>query len=365
MKSIARWLGYGFLAAVAAAIAAFPATDAESFSKVDPLAKAIADARRRFSLQSELLRREHSLELVRELKAVPPRSGGGLYDVVRSTDVPASADTIIRNAADAMFRGVARPDSAVRVIIRLVMDTGSMLAGAPVQRTTSQTSTDTFFPSDSSDRICAVVVRIQERALYSRRMSLGADACYWYKAYGMPGPGMRAIIGALQGGILGDHGRRNLYYRGDSTFFSSLARYDVRIMQCMASVMEACEHLATGRTSVDQDSYTALSTRGWVGYGRNYGSYLDVLPALLLTEFERDVGGARFRQVWTSDAPFAVAFAQVKGVPLGEWVHDLITTRTRRSSPLPGTRGSLVLLVTIPAFLALGMWGLPRRSAVA
>ena len=104
-----------------------------------------------------------------------------------------------------------------------------------------------------------------------------------------------------------------------------------------------------------------------MGIGRYYASFADLIPATLLGRIERELGPDAFRQMWKSDAPLAVSFAQARNMALGDWIHEYITTRALpyRSGPMLTLPTWLVIGIVIPGLVALGAYGASRRTGIA
>jgi hypothetical protein len=368
MTALVRWIVYGFVAAAAAAIVVFPTPEPVGTVGFDPMVRALNEARMRWTVQSELLRRKEARAFAREAASRPAASPvSAAYEIVLHKGVPASFEGAVRQRADRFFDDLPRQDSSVRVIIALMLDTTRATSDVPLHRTNWRLSADIFPPDSSTRNACVVVLRaMNQRALIEPPATVGADACYWYKAYGAPGHGVATLIDSTRGSLIAERGRRTSHYLDDPLYFRFLMGSDSRMLRCASGDRRVCARIISVTPDGREDVIGRLRTPGWIGYGRYYSTFSDLIPATLLRRIEREVGPDVFHQIWKSDAPFAEAFAEARGIEFAEWVHDLIVERAPpyRSGPMPSPRTWLMLAIAIPGLIGLAAYGTSRRAGV-
>jgi hypothetical protein len=271
----------------------------------------------------------------------------------------------VRRTADAVYADLPRRDSSVRLVIVVTVDTGSTIEGVPVHRSGWDSSTDTYLPGAISSNTCVVVTRaMKPRMLSERRVGFADEPCYWFKAYGLPGHGVTALLDSTRNRILTVHGVGKRYTMDDAMHFEFAAADDARMLKCAAGDLTACEALVIGAPRARGDVLSELRTPHWIGSGRHSWYWSDIVPGSLFSGIERELGPALFQQIWKSDAAFPVAFADAKGEPLGKWIHDAIVARIPpyHRGPLPPPRVWLAFGIVAPGLIAIGAYRMARRA---
>lgn len=369
MKSPARWIVFGLLGAAIVAVLAFPVPEHYPYVPADHFTKALQQTRQRWIAQSEMLRRAHGRELARTAVAsLRSPALTSAFEIVRTSDAPSTLEAAVRRAADATYGDLPQRDSSVRLVIVVTVDTGPTIAGAPVHRAGWGSSTDTYLPGAISSNTCVIVVRaMKPHALTERRLGFADEPCYWFKAYGLPGRGVTALLDSTRSRILTVHGRGKQYTLDDAPRFRYAAVEDNRILKCSAGDLAVCEALVLGAPRARGDLMSELRTPRWIGAGRHSWFWSDYVPGAMFSGIERELGPDAFRQIWKSDAAFPVAFADAKGSSLGAWIHDAVVAQIPpyHRGPLPTPLVWLGFTIAFPGLIAIGAYGLARRAGTA
>ncbi len=144
---------------------------------------------------------------------------------------------------------------------------------------------------------------------------------------------------------------------------SYLPRLDGRA--CQAGSDAHCSQFwsldpANGRASSgDQDLALIVDEQG--SAPRRWGPVIDMAG---LTMLEREFGGERFLEFWTSDLAVEDAFLKAFGTPANEWLRERLWEHypTRQAGPLPGA-GILIMTALIALMgVLLGMRATVQRA---
>ena len=381
MLTIRHSVWLTLLVAAAAAVVIMPSPTEEPFTVSDPLRTRLAYVNQRFTMQSEMLRREHSRSLARDAMQHLSRDAGAIV-FVRPPDVPVAFEQRIRASVTKGFATLFRHDSQMRVVYVLTIDTGSTVAGATVQKRASQTwSLDVFPPGTIAANTCVEVVRAHDAKMLTpaRKYEYGEPywaeplgPCWWYAAYGTPGRGVATWLDATHYAPIQRRGQFNREFWDwvrdnyeDNRAWTVGSAADGAMTACAEGRVESCAALAlTNDVNAPDES---MHSPDWIGQGRDWNVLPNTNAAALLRRLQSALGPDEFAKLWKSDASIPDAFRTIHGGSFTEWIQIVARQLVpeNREHALP----SLVSLIAVVAgaigLILLGTRAVARRSGFA
>lgn len=178
------------------------------------------------------------------------------------------------------------------------------------------------------------VLRRHQAAMITRAGILGP--CAFWSRYGAAGVSIQEW---LESGGRHFAGSAEFGSGGFDEWRESRFRLPIRGQACLAGRLEACTEAVVNPLGMYHRSDAA-----W--YFSEWETYLVPGERILLIALEREFGAARFRQFWTSDLPFEVAFLDAFGTDVGTWVRKWLQPygRIERGAHLGGRSIFLTLL---------------------
>lgn len=380
------------LTAAAAAILVLPSSRDEPTWPEDPQRRAENIAYWQFSRRASTLRLLHGMATAESAAARVDRGAG--YALWSARDVPATTVERIRGGIARQLAALPARDTGMRLAVAVVVDTGQTLAGVPVPRTGGAWRTEVAVPGTVAPDVCGLVIRVSSeyqvtgrmRQQLNRSMLLESSpallaACGWYLAYGAPGGGIARWLDSVRYAPISSRGeaslvggrRRGAAPTGRAPGTRALFDDDLRalspVLACAAGRTEWCATLLQNGPDAQYFPPTpsvagiALEpVRAFTGYPHAARG----VPRALLTQLEREIGPDAFRQLWRSPRPLDETFHDVRGMPLGDWIHGQIVAETGAvpAGPLPSRSTTLSVLIGTAAFLGLGLAGVTRRSGI-
>jgi hypothetical protein len=379
------------LSALAAAVLVLPPARPVEVWPVDPLRHEENIALSQYSRRAAALRLLHGRAVAESAVA---RAGLNADVALWSApDVPAATVERVRGGIARQLAALPARDSGMRLAVGIVLDTGESLAGVTVPRVSGAWRTDVAIPGTIAPDVCGVVLRVSapyqisgpsantRRAVeYLEHSPALLGACAWYLAYGAPGAGVARWLDSVR--HLPVAGRGEAFFgSGRSRQSAAQARSPRRspfeeellslapMHACAAGRLQWCEALllggldrhlfppAVGVAGVAVDPQRAFSRTPYPALA---------VPRTLLSQIEREIGPDAFRRLWRSARPFDEAFLDVRGNPLGDWVHGRIVAQSGAvpSGPYPERSTTLALIVGTAGLFAIGLAGVARRSGI-
>lgn len=365
---------YILLAATAAAAVVIPSPKIdEPPARVDPIVVAKANAEWQLRLHSELLRRADS-RAVAQAATARARTDEGAVTLVPGANSSEAIQDRIRVSVNAGLRTLPRRDTSVRVVVATVIDTGGPIAGARVTRAGYESSIDVFPPGTVSDNACAVVVRVHTRSwtrpmstLQAERRRVSGDdmlgACWWYAAYGKPGPRIAQWLDSTHYGSIT---RSGLRVRG-GWWEESWSQIPL-VQACVYSPAVPCSAFVLRHVDRLRVDHVGLSpSPGWAGRGRTAQDARALLPASLFADLHRQLGAETFAELWRSADALPQVFETAAGMPLDQWVRRRLTqiVDAYREPPPVGTADDILPILLGVGLIAAGIHGVRRRPTLS
>lgn len=248
----------------------------------------------------------------------------------------------------------------VPIDIAFVVDTASLIRGAPRRGSNAVMAVDHVLPHPGSDDRCLVLARTRPfsgdaRAIARRYVTLLAEPakerllgpCAYYERFGSPGPSVAAWLRAREWSpalrSTWDRAARRWTWGWEPLEMSTLERESIRAaairnsitptgVACLAGDAGACERAFLVAPNATENRLTLWSA-GIVSSGDDLGfqSYpwwdereSDLGPRswTLLSEMVRTLGPERFQRFWSSSQPIAEAFESASGQDIGVWTRE-------------------------------------------
>jgi hypothetical protein len=196
--------------------------------------------------------------------------------------------------------------------------------------------------------------------------------CFWYGAFGTPGPGMQDWLDntrhagtsslGLWSVMPSDRRRSPPRFALEFQMMMSLMGPERLALQCVAEGGEPCTKVSG--LAIRLREREAVPTRAGVLPLASTYSYLAVGSLGPLLD---EIGPERFARLWRSDKPYPEAFAEATGEPLDRYTRRMLTRElgfAYHAGPwLPGA-ATLIVLLTCALLLVATVFA-TRRPSVA
>ena len=380
--TIARWCiaVTAACAAIAALALPFPDPRPQQWMSGTPagLASEVARLVRASGDAYAAVRRYRSAQALGRWSEVSRRGDTTLIRI--DATVPAAAREAVRASAADQWASLAQRPSGAHAEIFVYVDSTSIARAGVAEASRRPLEPRRFLdvsfalPDAVDGARCVTIVRLRgtSRAhLDALRNESLVDVCGFFAAFGMPGPAIRAWLGA-------EHyrfARRSDWNvaRAPAIDASSLYALGERGGACLTGSLGACdsalglEKAASVLPSIASDRLSAIleaAPPGHLAPGPAHPTLGDA-EGELLADMVRDIGPERFRRFWRSDAVPDAAFMTATGEPFASWTRRWLHRVYGPAPEPPAPRVRDVVWLALAIGLATLVAARPRQAVLA